>query len=219
MRLILIGPPGSGKGTQAQLLAERQGLCHFGMGDILREAVRQGTPAGRNAAPFVLKGELVPDPVVNAMIEEHFRGDDCPAHFVMDGYPRTRPQAVAFDRVLGSLALDLEAAVQMVVDDEEIVGRLSGRWICPHCHAPYHLRNKPPRVPGVCDNCGHTLVQREDDREETVRRRLEVYHQSNAELLRYYRDRGLLREVPAVGGIEEVYEKIRRAVNGQAAHD
>jgi adenylate kinase len=215
MRLILIGPPGSGKGTQAKLLAERERLCHFGMGDILREAVRLDTPAGRNAAPYVLKGELVPDGVVNEMIEEYFRRDDCPSRFVMDGYPRTRSQAEAFDRTLASLNLNLDAAVQMIVDDEEIVRRLSGRWICPHCHAPYHAVNKPPRVPGVCDKCGHTLTQREDDREETVRRRLLVYHRNNRDLLRYYREHGLFREVQGIGAIEEIYDRIRRAVTGR----
>jgi adenylate kinase len=219
MRLILIGPPGSGKGTQAQLLAERLGLCHFGMGDILREAVRQGTPAGREAAPYVGKGELVPDALVNRMVAERFTlNHDCPTNFVMDGYPRTQPQAVAFEQVLGDLSLDLDAVVQLVVDDDEIVRRLSSRWICPNCHASYHTLSRPPRAAGICDVCGTALTQREDDREEIVRERLRVYHQTYGDLLRYYQERGLLRQVPGVGKVEDTYQRIVRVAipNGKA---
>jgi adenylate kinase len=214
MRLILIGPPGSGKGTQAQLLAERRRLCHFGMGDILREAVRQDTPAGRQAAPYVLKGELVPDALVNRLVAERFTlNQDCPTNFVMDGYPRTRAQAVAFDQMLHDLSLGLDAAVQLVVDDEEIVRRLSGRWICPNCHTSYHTLSRPPKVAGICDVCGAALSQRPDDREEIVRERLRVYHRTNGDLLGYYQERGLLKQVPAAGGVEETYQRIVKAVD------
>jgi adenylate kinase len=212
MRLILIGPPGSGKGTQAKLLAERKKLCHFGMGDILREAVRLATPAGRQAAPYVLRGDLVPDTVVNQMVAERFRGDDATGCFVMDGYPRTQVQAIAFDQLLAELPLSLDAAVQLVVDDDEIVRRLSGRWVCPKCHTPYHTVSNPPRTAGLCDRDRQPLMQREDDREEIVRERLRVYHRTNADLLDYYRDRGLLRQVRAEGGIEDIYHEILRAV-------
>jgi adenylate kinase len=214
MRLSLIGPPGSGKGTQAKLLAEGQRLCHFGMGDLLREAVRQDTPAGREAAPFVDKGDLVPDALVNQMIAERFGRDDCTGRFVMDGYPRTRAQAVAFDRLLADLGLRLDAAVQLVVDDDEIVRRLSGRWVCPVCHTPYQSVSSPPRVPGLCDKDGQALIQREDDLEEIVRERLRVYHRTSADLLAYYREHRLLREVRAEGSIDEIYQKILGAVAG-----
>jgi adenylate kinase len=216
MRLVLLGPPGSGKGTQAQLLAERNGLCHLGTGDLLREAVHLGTPAGREAAPYVQKGDLVPDSLVNRLVAERFlQNGECPRRFVMDGYPRTRSQAVAFDEFLAGLSLTLQAAVRLVADDEEIVRRLSGRRVCPRCGTPYHPVSKPPRVPGVCDLDGAALVQRDDDREEIVRERLRVYHQTHDDLLRYYREHGLLREVPGEGGIEDIYQNILRAV---AAH-
>jgi adenylate kinase len=215
MRLVLTGPPGSGKGTQAMLLAERNNLCHFGMGDILREAIQHGTPAGREAAPFVQRGELVPDVVVNRLIGECFGRDDRPRRFVMDGYPRTVGQAVAFDQVLHNAELDLDRAVRLVVEDDEIVRRLSGRRTCPRCKATYHTISKPPRVPDICDNDGSVLVQRDDDREEIIRERLRVYHYNNADLLRYYRERGLLRDVPGEGGIETIYEDILRAVAGR----
>jgi adenylate kinase len=214
MRLILIGPPGSGKGTQAKLLAEREHLRHFGMGDLLRDAVQRGTMAGRAAAPYVLRGDLVPDAVVNQMIAEHFEGNGPVERFVMDGYPRTREQAVAFDQVLGGLGAGLDAAVQLQVDDEEIVRRLSGRWVCPLCHTPYHVVSNPPRVAGVCDKDGSALTQRADDREEIVRDRLRVYHGTTRDLLQYYRDRGLLRQVPGRDGIEGIYQQLLRAVAG-----
>jgi adenylate kinase len=216
MRLILIGPPGSGKGTQAKLLAERKGLCHFSTGDILREAVRLGTPAGRQAAPFVRKGDLVPDALVNRMVAERFlHHGECPTRFVMDGYPRTESQAASFDQFLGSLYLRLQAAVLLVVDDEEIVRRLGGRYVCPECSTPYHLISRPPKVPGVCDLDGAALVQRDDDREEIVRERLRVYHRTHDDLIGYYREHGLLREVPGEGGVEDIYQNILRAAGSR----
>src|SRR5262249_28725560 len=146
------------------------------------EAVRSGTPAGHLAAPYVLRGDLVPDDLVNQMVAERFAHDECPTRFVLDGYPRTHSQAVAFDEVLAGRDLRLGAAVELVVDDEEIVRRLSGRRTCPACNTPYHLTGNPPRVPGVCDRDGTALIQREDDREEIIRERLRVYHRNNADL-------------------------------------
>jgi adenylate kinase len=208
MRLILIGPPGSGKGTQAKLLSQKFGLSHFGTGDILREAVRQGTPAGKLAKPYVALGQLVPDEVVNQMIAERFGHSSRPENFVMDGYPRTLSQAVAFGQILGQNSLDLDSVVLLVVSDEEILRRLTGRWICPNCKDTFHTVYKPPRVAGVCDECGTALIQREDDKEETVRRRLQVYHQSNVDLLAHYRSQGLLKEVSGQGDIDMVNEAI-----------
>jgi adenylate kinase len=208
MRLILVGPPGSGKGTQAQLLARRLGLAHIGTGDILREAVRQDTPLGRLAKPYVNVGKLVPDNLMNEVVAERFRRDDRPERFVMDGYPRTLAQAASFDQVLRQQFLDLSAVVLLVVDDEEIVLRLTGRWTCPRCKATYHRTHKPPRTPGVCDECGTALVQRVDDQDATVRERLRVYHRNTVELLPHYRLQGVLREVPGGGAIEQVYADI-----------
>jgi adenylate kinase len=217
MRLILLGPPGGGKGTQARLLSQRLGLVHIGTGDILREAVRLNTSAGQLARPFIATGQLVPDDLVNEMIADRFRRDDRPDRFVMDGYPRTLAQAASFDQVLGQQFLNLNAVVELLVDVEEIVSRLSGRWSCPfpNCMATYHTVHKPPRVPGICDEDGTPLVQREDDREETVRRRMVVYHQNTEALVDYYRRQGLLRQVSGVGEIEKIYANIIRVL-GQA---
>jgi adenylate kinase len=214
MRLILIGPPGSGKGTQAKLLSMRTGLFHFGTGDILREAVRLHTPAGAKAKPYVTSGQLVPDDLVNELVADRFRREDRPDCFIMDGYPRTLAQAASFDQVLRQQFFTLDAVIFLDVDDEEIVRRLSGRWSCPKpgCMATYHTQYNQPRFTGVCDICGTVLVQRDDDKEETVRRRLVVYHQNTEKLLGHYRSQGLLRRIPGEGDIETIYSNIARVL-------
>jgi len=212
MRLILLGPPGSGKGTQAKLLCGRQGLAHISTGDILREARQQGTPAGKKAEAFMNAGQLVPDEVVNDIIADRFRRDDRPAKFVLDGYPRTLPQAAALDAVLRQQFLDLTAVVSLTVDDQDLVDRVAWRRVCPKCQRPYHEKNNPPQHPGLCDDDGAKLVQRADDNEETVRKRLQVYHAQTAELVPHYRRPGLLREVPGTGDIEAIYQKILAAL-------
>jgi adenylate kinase len=216
MRLILLGSPGSGKGTQAQLLSERLGLMHVGTGDILRDAVRTGTPAGKLAEPYVKQGMLVPDALVNELVNARFDGEDRPTKFVMDGYPRTLGQAESFDLVLHSHHLDVDAVVFLQIDDEEIVKRLTGRWSCPRCKATYHLVFRPPKKPGFCDRHPKnptTLIQRVDDREETVRERLRLYHNNTVNLIPYYRAKGLLREVDGEGDVEKVYCRILQAVS------
>jgi adenylate kinase len=218
MRLILLGPPGCGKGTQAKLLSRRNNLEHIGTGDLLRQAIRQNTACGQRARPFVEAGLLVPDDLVNDLIAERFRREDRPHRFFMDGYPRTRTQAATFDKVLREVGLDLTAVVQLDVDDEAIVRRLSGRWSCPRpgCMATYHTESNPPAVPGICDEDGTLLVQRDDDKEETVRNRLVVYHKNTEELIPYYRSRGLLRTVAGDGEIEQVYANVLKVLNQQA---
>jgi adenylate kinase len=218
MRLILLGPPGCGKGTQAKLLCRRNGLEHIGTGDLLRDAIRQGTPVGVRARACVEAGQLVPDEVVNDLIAERFRPPDRPPRFVMDGYPRTVAQAKSFDALLAEVRLPLQAVVLLKVVDEEIVRRLSGRWSCPRpgCMATYHVENNPPRVAFVCDECGTALVQRADDRVETVRARLKVYHRNTVELIPHYRAQGLLREACGQGEIEQVYGNIMKALQTQA---
>jgi adenylate kinase len=210
MRLILIGPPGSGKGTQAKLLGERLYLAHIATGDILREAIRLGTIAGKKAEPFVKAGKLVPDDLVNELVADRFRRDDRPERFVMDGYPRTLAQAASFDQVLRQQFLNLSAVIVLLVRDEEILRRLGGRWICPKpdCQATYHVTANPPRVPGICDRCGSKLVQRDDDKEETVRRRLEVYRANTVDLIPHYQRQSLVREVPGEGEIDRIYNEI-----------
>jgi adenylate kinase len=208
MRLILIGAPGSGKGTQAKLLKERLHLVHIGTGDILREAVRTGSPLGHLAEPFIAKGQLVPDDLVNEVIADRFRQPDRPDRFVMDGYPRTLAQAASFDEVLHQQSLKLTAVLLFQVEDEVIVKRMTGRWSCRHCKATYHLVNNPPRRPGICDVCNNRLVEREDDREETVRERLRIYHQNTEGIVAYYHAQGLLRPVAGEGSIEQIYMRI-----------
>jgi adenylate kinase len=173
-----------------------------------------GTPSGRRAKPYVEAGQLVPDDLVNDLVHERFTSEPRPECFVMDGYPRTVPQAAAFDQMLGQEFLKLDAVLQMIVPDEELVRRLSARWTCPKadCQTSYHTCNKPPKKPGICDICGSKLIQRDDDREVTVRERLHIFHKNNADLLKYYQSQGLLRQVPAEGEIEAIYASLVRAL-------
>ncbi len=214
MRLVLIGPPGSGKGTQAKRLCEEFGLLHISTGVILREAMRANTPAGRIAHPYVSKGNLAPDDVVNEVVQQHFQEPGRPTNFVMDGYPRTVAQAIAFDRILDGQSLELDATIAILVDDEEIIHRVSGRWNCSNldCKATYHSTLRPPREPGVCDLCGSKLEQREDDKEETVRNRLKVYHRNLDALLAHYRRQGKLHEVCGEGDVGTVFARIAKIV-------
>jgi adenylate kinase len=218
MRLILFGPPGSGKGTQAGLLTQRLGLVHISTGDTLRQAIAQGTPAGRKAEPFIREGHLVPDELVNDLVAERFDRPDRPRCFVMDGYPRNLAQAASFDLVLQRYDLQLHGVVLPIVDDAELVRRLSGRRVCTQCQTPYHVHYQAPRQPNACDLCGAPLTQRPDDHEDTVRERLHVYHARTEELKPYYRACNLLREVPGTGGVEDIYAAIVESL-GVVAHN
>jgi adenylate kinase len=216
MRLVLVGPPGSGKGTQARLLTDRNGLPAYGTGDILRDAVRRGTPQGKQAEPLIKKGLLAPDPLVNDLVRDLFNGKTRPDRFVFDGYPRTLAQAVWFDGLLTKLGLPLTAVVQFDVPDEEVVRRISGRRVSPTSGAVYHVTDRPPKVPGVCDLDGKPLVQRDDDREEVIRERLRVFHEGTDALLDHYRRAGRLVVVPAVGSIECTYQSMMSRLTGRA---
>ena len=214
MRLIFIGPPGSGKGTQAKLLGKRQGLLHFATGDVLRQAIEQETPEGQLAKPFISNGMLVPDDVVNQIVRARFRSPSRPDRFVLDGYPRTLAQALAFDSLLKEIDLDLTAVVLLQVDDEEIVRRLSDRWTCPNptCQATYQANSKPPKVADVCDVCQTKLYQRDDDKPETIRARLRVFHELHDAILKHYALQNRVVEVPGQGDIETIYENILRGL-------
>jgi adenylate kinase len=212
MRLILFGPPGSGKGTQAKLLNKRRGMTHISTGDILREAIAAGTAAGLKAAQAMSEGKLVADDLVNEMVADVFRQQDAPTKFVLDGYPRSLAQAASLDALLRQQHLNVDRVVVLRVEDEEIVRRLSGRWICPVCHTSYHVVNNPPKNPGVCDSDGTPLEQRPDDREETVRKRLKLFHEYTENVLPFYRDLDLVRDIPGEGEIETVYQRILQAV-------
>lgn len=216
MRLIFVGPPGSGKGTQAHLLCERLNLVHISTGDILREAVRIGTPAGLRAKPYMDSGKLAPDDLVNEVVADRFRRDDRPDRFVMDGYPRTEAQAASFDQVLRQQFLDLTGVVLLLVDDAAILRRIIHRWSCPQCKRTYHSLDNPPKVPGICDQDGTPLMQRSDDKEATVLQRLKEYHENTLNLVSHYRRQGLVRDVRGEGDIESIYATILQALNDQA---
>jgi adenylate kinase len=208
VRIVLLGPPGAGKGTQAHRLADYYGARLIATGDIFRKNVRLETPLGLKAKSYMDAGELVPDDVVIEMLLEELRRSR--NGFVLDGFPRTIPQAMALEESLAEVGKPLDVVLRFVIPDEQAVARLAGRRTCDHCERTYNVELKPPRVEGVCDACGGQLVQRADDREETVRHRLEVYHRTTEPLQKFYWDRGLLREVDALGEVEEI---TRRAID------
>jgi len=212
MRAILLGPPGCGKGTQAKLFAERKGMVHISTGDLLRDAIEQQTELGRQVKDIMQAGGLVPDEIVNRLIEERFRGKARPGCFLMDGYPRTVVQAKVFDALLKDIGLPLTGVVLLEVDDDEILRRITGRLTCPNCKATYHIFTHAPKLIGKCDVCGHPLERRPDDNEAAVRHRLEAYHHVTAELVPHYRGLGLLREVKGSGNVETIYENILKAL-------
>jgi adenylate kinase len=212
MRLVLVGPPGSGKGTQAKLLANALGLRYIGTGDILREAIKNNTPTGKLAEPYIKAGKLVPDDLVNSLIADLFRGKNRPTKFVLDGYPRTISQAEWFDKFLKDERLGLDDVIVFGVGDDEVVRRISGRRVCPACKAVYHVDDRRPEREGKCNLEEATLAQRPDDREETVRRRLKEYHDNADDLLEHYRKAGLLREVPALGTIDSIFANLMKLV-------
>lgn len=212
MRLVLVGPPGSGKGTQAKLLTERFGLRDVGTGDILREAIKNRTPTGKQAEPYLKTGKLVPDDTVNSLIADLFHSKERPTQFVLDGYPRTVSQAIWFDEFLKSEKLALDAVIFFCVNDDEVVRRISGRRVCPECKAVYHVDDRPPKIGGKCDHDARTLTLRPDDREETVRGRLKDYHNNADQLVHHYCKTGLLREVPALGPIDSIFADVLKAM-------
>ncbi|GAB6064402.1 adenylate kinase [Deferrisoma palaeochoriense] len=214
MRLILLGPPGAGKGTQAKRLIERYGIPQISTGDILRAAVRDGTELGRKAKEYMDAGKLVPDEVVIGIIEERLQEPDCAKGFILDGFPRTVPQADALKGVLGKLGQAIDHVVSIEVPDEDLVERLTGRRTCRKCGAMYHVKFSPPAKEGVCDKCGGELYQRDDDREETIRSRLKVYHEQTAPLVEYYEKAGLLRRIPGQGSVDEIYQRILEVLEG-----
>jgi adenylate kinase len=216
MRLLLLGPPGAGKGTQAERIAAKYGIPHLSTGDMLREAVAADTEIGRRAKSIMDAGRLVPDDVMIRLVAERIAQPDCAGGFILDGFPRTLAQAEALDRLLQERGLELDLVLEIAVDDEALIERISGRFACARCGAGYHDRFKQPEVPGVCDACGgREFVRREDDNAETVRARLEAYHAQTAPLLPYYRERSLLSVVDGMAAIDQVtaqvIEKLDRA--------
>ncbi|KWX03740.1 adenylate kinase [Carbonactinospora thermoautotrophica] len=207
MRIVLVGPPGAGKGTQAQFIASHLSIPKISTGDIFRANVSQGTPLGQEAKKYMDAGDLVPDEITIAMVKDRLAQDDAVDGFLLDGFPRNVRQAEVLDEMLLEMDTKLDVVLELVVDDDEVVRRLSGRRTCRKCNHVWHVDFDPPTKPGVCDHCGGELFQRDDDREETIRHRLEVYQEQTAPLIGFYAERGVLVGIDAAGPVDEVTER------------
>ena len=217
MRLILLGPPGAGKGTQAAWLKDTYGIPQLSTGEMLREAVAKGTEVGREAKSIMEAGRLVSDEIINRIVAERIDQPDCAGGFILDGFPRTVPQAEALDHMLAERGLALDAVIEFHVDHDALVERISGRFSCAKCGAGYHDRFKPTKVAGVCDVCGATeFVRRKDDNAETVAARLDAYEAQTAPLLPFYRSKGLILTVDGMSPIDEVTQALRQSLAGAA---
>ncbi|HEV8526796.1 MAG TPA: adenylate kinase [Actinomycetes bacterium] len=210
MHIVLVGPPGAGKGTQAQFIASHLSIPKISTGDIFRVNVSQGTELGREAKAYMDRGDLVPDSITIAMVRDRLAEGDTRDGFLLDGFPRTLTQAKALDETLDDIGTKLDVVLELVVDDDEVVRRLSGRRTCRVCGRVWHLDFDPPTRDGICDQCGGELFQRDDDREETVRHRLEVYAEQTAPLIDFYADKSILVGLDATGPVEDVTD---RAIN------
>ncbi|MEW6067107.1 MAG: adenylate kinase [Nitrospirota bacterium] len=215
MRLVLLGAPGAGKGTQAKKLIEKYSIPQISTGDLLRAAVAAGTPLGKEAKSYMDKGELVPDKVVLGMVEERLKKDDCKKGYILDGFPRNTVQAEALDKMLASLKMPLDAALSVDVPLEDLMKRLTGRRTCKSCGQMYNVYFGPSKKQGICDKCGGELFQRDDDKEQTIKKRLEVYTAQTAPLMDYYKKKGILKSVKGVGSIDEIFKKVCSILEGK----
>jgi adenylate kinase len=209
MKLVLLGPPGAGKGTHAKILSERQKAPHLAAGDILRRSIAQKTPLGVKAKNIIERGELVPDELVNQIMLDEIRHAGVKQGFILDGYPRTIGQAEALDSFLKNEKTQIDAALNFATSEKMIMSRLSGRRICSKCGNNYHVRNIPPKKEGICDKCGEPLVQRKDDRPETIKHRLEVYEKETRPLIEYYSKKGLLHEIHGDYDVPELQAELK----------
>ena len=212
MRIVLVGPPGAGKGTQAQFISSHLAIPRISTGDIFRYNVTSNTELGRKAREYMDRGDLVPDQVTVAMVRDRLGEDDAQEGFLLDGFPRNVPQAETLKKMLSEWDARLSVVLELVVDEDEVVRRLSGRRTCRRCERVWHIMFDPPTRDGICDACGGELFQRDDDREETVRHRLEVYKKQTAPLVSYYADEGILIGIDATGPVEEVTERALAAL-------
>ena len=209
MNLIVLGPPGAGKGTQAKLIQERWGIVQLSTGDILREAAEAGDVIGVKAGPLLEAGDLVPDDIVNHVVAERIKNSDFRNGFILDGFPRTALQSQALDEMLAARGLKIDAVIRIIADDAVLLDRITGRYACSDCGAGYHDKHSRPKVEGVCDNCGSkSFVHRADDKAETVQLRLKNYRRATEPLLPYYRDQGVLFEVDGMKGIDNVAAQV-----------
>lgn len=208
MKIVLLGAPGAGKGTQAKKLIEKFGIPQISTGDLLRAAVNEGTELGQEAKSYMDKGELVPDSVVLGMVEERIKQDDCKNGYILDGFPRNTAQAEELDRMLDSLNMPLDAALNVDVPKEDLMKRLTGRRTCKDCGQMFNIYFSPPAEEGKCDKCGGELFQRDDDQEVTIAKRLEVYDSQTAPLIDYYDARGIMKTVTGTGDIDEIFQNV-----------
>lgn len=212
MDLILLGPPGAGKGTQAKMMIDRWSIPQISTGDILRAAVRTGTPLGVEAKGYMDRGELVPDRVVIGIIAERLKEKDAAAGFILDGFPRTIPQAEALQEILDELGRKIDRVLSIEIEEEKLIVRLTGRRMCKECGESFHVVFNPPKQEGVCDRCGGSLYQRDDDKEETIRQRLAVYREQTEPLIAFYDKEGNLRRIDGDDSKEEIFNRIVQAV-------
>ena len=208
MNIILLGPPGAGKGTQAKMLVDKYGLPQISTGDILRANLKAGTELGLEAKKYMDAGKLVPDEVVIGIINNRIQEEDCRRGYMLDGFPRTVAQAQALDKILGEQGSGIDHVISIEVPDQELMGRLTGRRTCRQCGQGFHVMFDPPKVEGVCNKCGGELYQRDDDNEQTVANRLKVYWDQTQPLIEYYKKKGLLRSIDGVGDIKEIFGRI-----------
>jgi adenylate kinase len=213
LRVILLGPPGAGKGTQAAIISQELGVVHIASGDLFRQAQSSGGELGLLAKSYMEKGQLVPDEITIKMILERIKAPDCAKGFILDGFPRTLEQARALEQALAAQGGSIDKALYIKVSSEELVRRLSGRWTCRNCQTPYHMMSSPPKEPGKCDRCGGELYQRPDDAEETVKKRIEVYFKETAPLIQYFAAAGKLKEVDGERKVEEVAKDLISNLN------
>ena len=212
MRLILLGPPGAGKGTQAARIVEKYNLPHISTGDIFRKNIKEGTELGKKAKEYMDQGLLVPDELVVAIVEDRLKEDDCRNGFLLDGFPRTVNQAEELDTVLKNMNTSIDKVINIIVDKDVLIGRAVGRRICKSCGATYHVEFNPSSSEGKCDNCGGELYQRDDDKEETVKKRIEVYLDQTSPLIKYYNDKGVLVDINGEQDINKVFEDVSKVL-------
>ena len=208
MKIIMLGAPGAGKGTQAKKIASKHEIPHISTGDIFRANIKNGTELGKKAKTYMDQGLLVPDELVVDLVVDRVAADDCKNGYVLDGFPRTIPQAEALDAALAKLGEAMDYAINVEVPDENIVKRMSGRRACVACGATYHIEHIPPNTEGICDTCGKELILRDDDKPETVLKRLNVYHEQTQPLIDYYTGKGILKEVDGTKDMSEVFDEI-----------